>query len=187
MNAFAATGSNPHTMPDPDAGVIENVLRTLELVDAPPEREFDVFTSLTSRILDVPVALVSVVEENKDRQFFKSMIGLDGDWAKRRQTPLTHSFCQYVKRDNRPLVVENAPGDAQVCDNLAIPDLGVMAYLGVPFHGADGAPLGALCAIDSTPRRWKKRHVKIMTDLAFALSSVIRHRAALLRAHCLEG
>lgn len=184
MNAVAARYTDTQTAYD--AEVIENVLRTLELVDAPPEREFDVFTSLTSRILDVPVALVSVVEEGRDRQFFKSMFGLGGVWAERRQTPLSHSFCQYVKRDNRPLVVENAPGDVRVCDNLAIPDLGVVAYLGVPFHGADGAPLGALCAIDSTRRRWKKRHIKIMTDLAFALTTVVRHRAALRRAHSLD-
>lgn len=187
MNRIEAIGPRQAATACREAEVVENVLRTLELVDAPPEREFDVFTSLIKRIMDVPVALVSVVEEERDRQFFKSMVGLTGVWAEKRETPLSHSFCQYVKRDNRPLVVENAPEDARVCENRAIPDLGVKAYLGVPFHGADDAPLGALCAIDTSPRRWKNRQVKILTDLSFALTTLIRHRAALRRVHKLDG
>ena len=122
-----------HTLSD-DA-IMQRVLYALDLVDAPAEESFDKFTRVVTEGVIVPVALVSLVEEERDRQFFKSQVGLSGHWAENRQTPLSHSFCQYVKRDNMPLIVENAPDDSRVCNNLAIPDLGVRAYLGVPIHG----------------------------------------------------
>ncbi len=160
---------------------IDNILTTLRLVDTPMEEAFDKFTRLVARFVKVPVALVSFVEEDKDRQFFKSQIGLTGAWAKSRETPLSHSFCQFVKRDNRPLIIENAPLDARVCTNLAIPDLGVRAYLGVPFHAGDKRPLGALCAIDTQARSWDTTDVDGMLDLAACVSDQISLRAALLR------
>lgn len=160
---------------------VDNILTTLRLVDTPMEEAFDKFTRLVTRFLKVPVALVSFVEEEKDRQFFKSQIGLTGEWAKARQTPLSHSFCQFVKRDNRPLIIENAPLDARVCTNLAIPELGVRAYLGVPIHAGDKKPLGALCAIDTQARSWDPTDVDGMLDLAACVSDQISLRAALLR------
>lgn len=152
----------------------------LGLIDAAVEPAFDRFTRLVSHMLKVPVALLSFVQEDKDRQFFKSQVGLDGKWAADRCTPLSHSFCQYVKRDNRPLIVEDAPKDARVCGNLAIPDLGVKAYLGVPVHAADGSALGALCAIDSQPRTWYQADVAVMLELAACVSAQIRLRQNLL-------
>jgi len=166
--------------------VLNQVLHTLQLLDAPPEEDFDKFTRLVSQCLGVPVALVSLIDEVEDRQYFKSQIGLQGHWAEDRQTPLTHSFCQFVKRDNRPLIVEYAPDDAQVCDNLAIPDLGVRAYLGVPIHGPAGDALGALCAIEDQRRKWLDREVDLMTNLASCVTDQIKLRAALLRSHGLE-
>ena len=160
---------------------IDNVLTTLQLVDAPTEEAFDKFTRLVAQFIKVPVALVSFVEEEKDRQFFKSQIGLTGKWAKSRQTPLSHSLCQFVKRDNRPLIIEDAPQDVRVCTNLAIPDLGVRAYLGVPIHDPDGNALGALCAIDTQARTWEKSDVDGMVDLAACVSDQISLRAALHR------
>ena len=84
-------------------------LRALEsaaLLDTPAEMVFDRLTNLASRILGVPVALVSLV--TPDRQFFKSQCGLPSPYAERRETPLSHSFCQYVVDDGAALVVEDA-------------------------------------------------------------------------------
>ncbi len=159
--------------------VYNRVLYTLGLVDTPPDECFDKFTRLVSSAVCVPVALVSFVEEERDRQYFKSQIGLQDHWAEDRQTPLSHSFCQYVKRDNRPLVVENAPEDARVCDNLAIPDLGVGAYLGVPIHDPQNAALGALCAIELAPRSWSRADLDLMVDLASCVTDQIKLLAAL--------
>lgn len=159
------------------------LMETLQLVDAPQEEAFDKFTRLAASVLSVPVALISFVQNDQDRQYFKSQIGLSGKWAEERQTPLSHSFCQFVKRDNRALVVEDAPKDVRVCDNLAIRDLGVRAYLGVPIHGPLGQPLGAFCAIDTSPRVWTDADIAVMHELGACVTDQIGLRAALRRAH----
>jgi GAF domain-containing protein len=98
---------------------------------------------------------VSLVDA--DRQFFKSALGLPEPWATRRETPLSHSFCQHVVATGAPLRVEDARDHSLVCDNLAIPELGVVAYLGMPLATADGQVLGSLCAIDTEPRTGPRR------------------------------
>lgn len=102
--------------------------------------------------LDVPVVLVSLVDE--DRQFFKTCLGLPEPWSSRRETPLSHSFCQYAVATGRELVVEDAREEPLLASNLAVPDLDVIAYAGVPIRSAEGPILGTFCVIDSTPRRW---------------------------------
>ena len=188
MEKLSIRGNHPeHHEYDKNSAIADNVLDTLQLVDTPTEEAFDKHTRLVSAFLDVPVALVSFVEENKDRQYFKSEIGLSGVWKKSRQTPLTHSFCKHVKWENQTLIVEDAHKDARVCDNLAVPDLGVRAYLGAPIHGPADEPLGALCAIDSKERVWSPREVKGIVDLAACVTDQIRLRAALLRKHGISG
>ncbi|KZY30633.1 hypothetical protein A3731_24720 [Roseovarius sp. HI0049] len=156
-------------------------LHALELVDSPPEEVFDKFTRLVARVMSVPVSLVSIVDEAHDRQFFKSALGLTGDYAERRETPLSHSFCRLVTRDNRPLVVEHAPSDARVCDNHAVPEFGVRAYLGVPIHGPGARPVGALCAVDMVRRTWREEDVDVMVDIGACVSDLIRLRAMIER------
>src|SRR3954465_9217244 len=75
-----------------DPGRLE-ALRATALLDSPPEEAFDRLTRLASHALNVPVALVSLVAD--DRQFFKSCLGVAEPWASRRGTPLSHSFCQH--------------------------------------------------------------------------------------------
>jgi len=93
------------------------VLRATQLLDSAPEAAFDRLTRLAARLLGAPVALVSLVDDR--RQFFKSMFGLAEPWASRRETPLTHSFCQYATRDRTPLVVEDARRHPVLQDNRA--------------------------------------------------------------------
>ena len=76
------------------------------LVDTPPEEGFDRFTRLATHVLGVPTALVSIVETERDRQYFTSACGLGEPWASQRQTPLSHSFCKHVKASGEPLSVE---------------------------------------------------------------------------------
>jgi hypothetical protein len=73
------------------------------LLDSPPEEPFDRLTRMATRLLKTPVALVSLVD--RDRQFFKSAIGLPEPWQSRRETPLTHSFCKHVVAQHEPLVI----------------------------------------------------------------------------------
>jgi GAF domain-containing protein len=146
-------------------------LRATGLLDSPPEPGFDRLTALASEILGAPVALVSLVAE--DRQFFKSCVGLPEPWSSRRETPLSHSFCQHVVASREPLVVEDARVHPVLRDNLAIRDLGVVAYLGIPLFDARGTALGSLCVIDSRPRAWSADDVRLLRDVAGAVVTQI--------------
>jgi signal transduction histidine kinase len=160
-----------------DEDRLEAVRRT-RLLDTPPEEAFDRLTRLVCRLLSVPTALVSLVEA--DRQFFKSAIGLPQPWLLRRETSLLHSFCQHVVATGAPLVVQNADQHPVLSDNLAISDLGVVAYLGMPLITADGHVLGTLCAIGPEPRTWTASDAAALRDLAaVTMSEVTLRRLAL--------
>jgi signal transduction histidine kinase len=153
-------------------------LRRTRLLNTPSEEAFDRLTRLVCRLLGVPVALVSLVEA--DRQFFKSAVGLPQPWLLLRETSLLHSFCQHVVATGAPLVVEDADQHPVLSDSLAIPDLGVVAYLGMPLITAEGHVLGALCAIGPEPRAWAASDAAALRDLAaVTMSEVTLHRLAL--------
>jgi hypothetical protein len=147
-------------------------LRATGLLDSPPEEAFDRITEIVRRVLAVPVALVSLVDA--DRQFFKSQAGLPEPWASQRQTPLSHSFCQYAVELSEPLVVSDAREHPTLKDNLAVPDLGVIAYAGVPLITEDGHAIGSLCAIDHQPRVWTREQIDLLSDLAQLTVSEIK-------------
>ena len=155
-------------------------VETLGLLDAETPAAFDSLTRLAIRLFQVPIALISIVEEEKDRQFFLSQQGLSEPWESQRQTPLSHSFCQHVKRECKPLVVNDARQHLLVKDNLAITELGVIAYLGVPVLMPDGSPIGALCVIESTARNWTDEDLAALLDLARCVNDEILLRAALV-------
>jgi serine phosphatase RsbU (regulator of sigma subunit) len=139
-----------------------------------PVGSFDHFARLVCRSLGVPVALVTFLEP--DRQWFPGAVGLPEPWSRTRETPLTHSFCQYVVGNGEPLVVDDARGHIRLCTNLAIPELGVVAYAGHPITGSTGEVIGALAAIDSQPRRWTHDDLGVLADLALACSGEIASR-----------
>lgn len=146
-------------------------LKSTELLDSPPDPRFDRLTRLAARLLHTPVALVSLVDH--DRQFFKSSVGLPEPWATRRETPLSHSFCKYVVSRGQPLVIPDARQDPLVSNNGGVADLGVVAYLGMPLITLDGAALGAFCVIDGMPRDWKSHEIETLHELAEAVLSQI--------------
>jgi GAF domain-containing protein len=157
-----------------------SALRATGLLDAPADETLDRLTGLATRVLNAPIALVSLVD--RDRQFFASCVGLAEPWRSRRETPLSHSFCQHAVEARRPLVVNDAREDPLLRDNLAIRDLGVIAYLGIPLITADGEALGTLCVIDHKPRTWTSDQVQIVEDLAASVLTEITLRAHLLDA-----
>ncbi|WP_430791473.1 GAF domain-containing SpoIIE family protein phosphatase [Actinoplanes sp. G11-F43] len=145
-------------------------------LEAVADPMFDRFAAMVRTVLGVPVALVSLV--GPDRQFFPGQIGLGEPWAARRQTPLSHSFCRHVVATAEPLIVTDARTDPRVRDNLAIEDLGVVGYAGMPVHDADGRVLGSLCAIDHEPRQWSTQETALLADLAAACSDSLQLRIA---------
>lgn len=151
------------------------LLRNLQLLDTPAEEAFDRLTKLAAKILRAPVALVSLVDE--DRQFFKSCVGLPEPLASQRETPLSHSFCQHVVTAAGPLIIADAREHPLVWDNGATKEIGVVAYAGIPLI-ANGQVLGSFCAIDTQPRSWTDEEIGILTDLAAAVNAELELRVA---------
>lgn len=147
------------------------------LLDSPAEEPFDRATRVASLHFGVPVALVSIVDDH--RQFFKSIVGLPEPWASERETPLSHSFCQYVVAGDAPLVVTDARTHTVLRDNLAIESLDVIAYCGVPLRDGEGNVLGSLCVIDGHPKIWTDADVGMLVDLAAMLRAELRLGEAL--------
>ena len=142
------------------------------LLAAKDDPAFDRLTRMAARLLDAPVALVSLVDA--DRQVFASCIGLEAPWN--RETPLTHSFCQHAVELREPLVVGDARQHPVLRRNLAIRDLGVVAYAGIPLIDGDGQALGTLCVADSRPRDWTVDQIETLGDLAQSVLTEIELR-----------
>jgi GAF domain-containing protein len=107
---------------------------------------------------------VSLVDA--DRQFFKSCFGLPEPWASERETPLSYSFCQHAVASREPLIVEDAREHDVLRENLAVREMGLVAYAGIPLMAPGGSALGTLCVLDSEPREWSSRQVELLKDLA---------------------
>ncbi|MGW3322346.1 GAF domain-containing protein [Streptomyces virginiae] len=138
-------------------------------LSAASDTGMDRFARLVSRLLRVPVAFVSLVEEK--RQILPGLFGLPEPWAGSRALPLSHSLCRYVVASGQPLVVPDARADGRLRTNPALGDLGLIAYAGMPLIDADGLVLGSLCAIDHEPRTWGDGELTDLQDLAAACSA----------------
>lgn len=155
-------------------------LHETALVDARNDDAFDRLTRVASRVLASPVALVVLVEG--DRQFFRSHVGLPEPYSRTRQTPLTHSFCQHIVLTREPLVIDDAREHPEFRDDPAIRDLRVIAYLGVPLRSLGDHVLGSLCVIDHEPRAWTDDDVALLTDLAGSVMTEIELRLTVREA-----
>lgn len=149
-------------------------LHAIALMDTPVEEAFDRLTRLAVSCLNVPVAMVTLIDA--DREFLKSSVGLPEPWASRREIPLTHSFCIYNRIAGQPLLIEDARQHPLFKDNPAIRDLGAISYLGFPLVTSDGYVIGTFCVIDTRPRRWEAREIVIVGDLAEAVMAEIQLR-----------
>lgn len=151
-------------------------LRERAVFDSPSEESFDRLTRLAARLLDVPIALLSLVTD--ELQFVKSCVGLGEPRAAQRGTPLSHSLCQHVVAAHRPLIIDDAPAEPAWRDHPAVVELGIVAYLGVPLITPDGLVLGSFCAIDMRPRAWDEAAIASMRDLAAVAMSEFALRVA---------
>ena len=152
-------------------------VRQTNLLDTPAEDAFDRVARMAARLLEVPIALVPLIED--DRQFFKACVGLPEPWASARQTPLSHSLCQHVLVARQPLAIGDTGRDALARDNPLVRELGLAAYLGVPLIDPSGHALGSMCVADHRPRDWTPEQVAILTDLGGLVMTQIQLRAEL--------
>ncbi len=149
-------------------------VRETGLLDAPAELSLERYVRIASLALGVPVTLVSLVDH--DRQFFAASTGLPSPWDQTRQTPLSHSFCQHVVADAKPFLVNDSSRDSRVEGNLAITDLSVSAYAGMPITAGSEDIVGSFCAIDHQPRQWSSRDLEILSELAALVSQELELR-----------
>lgn len=152
------TSCSPPKPPD-EAGRLER-LRGYGILDTPPIEGFDRITRLASRIFRVPIALVSLVDE--DRQWFKAKVGLDAD-----ETPRDLAFCAHAICQPDVLVVEDATEDPRFSANpLVTSDPKIRFYAGAPLWTSDAFALGTLCIIDREPRTLSREERDLLKDLA---------------------
>jgi diguanylate cyclase (GGDEF)-like protein len=135
-------------------------LRSLDILDTDPEERFDRLTRLARRVFDVPIALVSLVDE--DRQWFKSRIGMDSDETRR-----DISICGHAILGDGPLIINDTLRDDRFIDNpMVTGEPGIRFYAGMPLRHINGAKLGTLCIIDREPRSLDDADLATLRDLA---------------------
>jgi signal transduction histidine kinase len=128
-----------------------SALRRYHILDTAPEAAFDRVAELVAIWLDVPTALVSFVDA--ERQWFKARVGLDAV-----ETPRDAAFCGYTILGDDCFIVADTHGDARFRDHpLVIGSPGIRFYAGAPLTSSTGLPLGSVCAIDTKPRQLSER------------------------------
>jgi GAF domain-containing protein len=134
------------------------------LLDSPPHITFDRLTCLAAQLLEAPVAMVSLVDA--DRQFFLSACGLPEPIHTARETTLELSICQHVVATGRPVISTDTRCDPRLAGNGAVVALGIVAYAGLPLVTADGHTVGSLSVADVVPRDWTGHQLTILAHLA---------------------
>ncbi len=151
------------------------LLKALALLDSPPEELFDRITRIAARVLDVPIVAISLID--RDRQWFKSCVGLDAT-----ETPRDIAFCAHAIHQSEPLIVPDATADVRFADNpLVSGDPNIRFYAGAPIFSSRGIALGTLCAIDRRPRVFDAAQIQLLLDLTELVHhEIVRRETALL-------
>src|ERR1035441_598317 len=126
-------------------------LKEYHILDTGTEQSYDDITALASHICNVPIAMISMVDEA--RQWFKSRVGLE-----QQQTSRDVAFCAHAILQNEPLIVRDATKDRRFVDSpLVTGEPHIRFYAGFPLINAEGLALGTLCVIDRQPDRKSTR------------------------------
>lgn len=141
-------------------------LRRYGILDTAAEPAFDRITAIVTRVLEVPIALVSLIDA--ERQWFKSCVGLGGA----AETSRDVAFCAHAIHADEVFVIPDAVADERFADNPRVVGAPhIRAYAGAPLRTSDGYRLGTLCAIDRRPRSFTAEQLAMLTDLAHVVIS----------------
>lgn len=152
-------------------------LNRLCVLDSCREEQFDKITDLVRTVLDVPIAAVSLVDA--DRQWFKSMQGLDVT-----ETPRQVAFCAHTILGQVPLNVGDAHLDERFATNpLVTGEPHIRSYLGAPLRTSDGYNVGALCAIDRRVRQFGPAEEGLLSRFAALVADELELRQIAQRDH----
>jgi GAF domain-containing protein len=149
-----------HIIPPDEQGRLAAVMR-YGVLDSPPDGAFDRITRLASLVLEMPIAIVSIVDH--DRIWFKSAQGLDGV----EQIDRDPGLCASAILGDETWIVEDAKVDPRALANpLVAGEFGLRFYAGSPLRTHDGYNLGTLCVIDKEPRELTEEQIRVLDDLA---------------------
>lgn len=155
------------------------VLWQYDVLDTVPEAVFDDLTDLAAYICEAPIALISLVDEN--RQWFKSRVGLNT-----KETSRDVSFCAHAILQNGLFLIADATKDPRFKNNPSVTGAPkIRFYAGVPLKSPDGYALGTLCVIDKEPRELRpeqKRALMVLARLVVTQLELRRHAKELAEA-----
>jgi predicted PurR-regulated permease PerM/GAF domain-containing protein len=150
-------------------------LESLNLLDSAPDKLFDRITVKMAKVFQVPIALATFID--RDRQWFKSQVGLPEDLARERCTPRAVSLCGHVVANDGAVVVEDLARDRRFANSPLLKSRGLRFYAGVPLRGPSGLPIGSLCLLDTKPRKFSEQERRLLETFADDLSEEIKSRA----------
>ena len=145
-------------------------LRQYRILDTEPEQAFDDLTLIASQICGVPIALISLVDE--DRQWFKSRVGIEA-----RESARSISFCSHAILQDGIFTIPDASKDERFCNNPFVKsNPGIRFYAGAPITTQEGYALGTLCVIDYVPRKLSDEQIKALEALERQVSAQLELR-----------
>lgn len=156
-------------------------VRRYDILDTPPDGAFDRITELAARLCGAPIALVTIVDE--DRIWFKSRYGLDDV----TEVPRDPGLCASAICDDDPYVIEQARTDPRALLNpLVAGSMGLQFYAAVPLRTHDGYRLGTLCVMDRKPRKISDEQLDVLRALAAITVDQLELRLSAIQAVALE-
>ena len=157
-------------------------LKSYDILDSLPEKDYDDITKLASEICGTPVSLISLIDDQ--RQWFKSAYGVDV-----RETPRDFAFCSHgILNPNEIFIVPDLREDIRFASNpLVAGEPHVVFYAGVPLVNKDGFPLGSLCVIDSAVNELNENQLKALKSLAKHVVNLLELRKANKRLNTLKS
>lgn len=154
----------------PDESERQHALESLNILDTAMEERFERVTRLASRLIGVPIAAISLIDN--DRQWFKSIQGLTST-----ETSRDVAFCAHTILGNDALIVEDATKDERFTENPLVTGApGIRFYAGYPVRSPDGHKIGSLCVIDRQPRELTASQLEDLKDLAAMVEVEIKSR-----------